>query len=261
VLELTRRGIVPPKNIGPWMRLAVLVLKPTLTVLTKRDWHGMKNIPRTGGVVVCPNHISYADPLTFAHFIYDAGRAPRFLAKAALFEIPLIGRLLRGAGQIPVLRASKDASLAFSAAVDAVKRGECVCIYPEGTVTRDPQLWPMVGKTGAARVALATGAPVIPVAQWGPQRILPPYHKVPRILTRHRIRLVAGPPVDLSEYEGRELSATILRAATERIMLAVTALLAEVRDEPPPSERYDPGATDLPRIGYPYARIDERSSA
>jgi 1-acyl-sn-glycerol-3-phosphate acyltransferase len=252
---------VPPRNIGPWMRLAVLVLKPTLTGLTTRDWQGMENIPRTGGVVVCPNHISYADPLTLAHFIYDAGRAPRFLAKAALFEIPLVGRLLRGAAQIPVLRASKDASLAFSAAVGAVERGECVCIYPEGTVTRDPQLWPMVGKTGAARVALATGAPVIPVAQWGPQEILPPYHKVPRILARHRIRIVAGPPVDLSEYEDRELSTAVLRAATEKIMSAITTLLAELRNESPPLARYDPRATDLPRIGNPYRPMDERSSA
>jgi 1-acyl-sn-glycerol-3-phosphate acyltransferase len=252
---------VPPRNIGPWMRLAVLVLKPTLTVLTTRDWHGMEHIPRTGGVIVCPNHVSYTDPLTFAHFIYDAGRAPRFLAKAALFEIPLIGRLLRGAAQIPVLRASQDASMAFSAAVDAVERGECVCIYPEGTVTRDPRLWPMVGKTGAARVALATGAPVIPVAQWGPQEILPPYHKVPRILTRHRIRIVAGPPVDLSEYADRELSTAVLRAATEKIMSAITTLLAELRNEPTPLERYDPRATDLPRIGNPYRSLDERSSA
>jgi 1-acyl-sn-glycerol-3-phosphate acyltransferase len=252
---------VPPKNIGPWMRLAVLVLKPALTPLTKRDWEGMENIPGSGGVVVCPNHISYADPLTFAHFVYDAGRAPRFLAKAALFEIPFIGRLLRGAGQIPVFRLSRDASLAFSAAVDAVERGECVCIYPEGTVTRDPRLWPMVGKTGAARVALATGAPVIPIAQWGPQEILPPYSKSPRIWKRHRIRIVAGPPVDLSEYEDRELSTTVLHGATEKIVAAITTLLADIRHEPPPLQRYDPRVTDLPRTGNPYRRMDERTSA
>jgi 1-acyl-sn-glycerol-3-phosphate acyltransferase len=251
---------VPPKNIGPWMRLAVIVLKPTLTALTTRQWQGMQNVPRAGGVIVCPNHISYADPLTFAHFIYDSGRAPRFLAKAALFEIPLLGRLLRGAGQIPVFRASKDAALAFSAAVEAVERGECVCIYPEGTVSRDPQLWPMVGKTGAARVALVTRAPVIPVAQWGPQRILAPYRKLPHLLTRHRIRVVAGPPVDLSEYEGQELTAPVLYAATEKIMAAITMLLADLRDEQPPLERFDPRASDLPRIGNPYRPV-ERSSA
>ena len=252
---------MPPKNIGPWMRLAVIVLKPTLTALTKRQWRGMENIPRTGGIIVCPNHISYADPLTFAHFLYDAGRAPRFLAKSALFDIPLLGRLLRGAGQIPVFRATKNASLAFGAAVKAVERGECVCIYPDGTVTRDPQLWPMVGKTGAARVALATGAPVIPVAQWGPQQILPPYQKVPHLLARHRIHVIAGPPVDLSEYEDLELTATVLRAATEKIMTAITMLLAELRDERPPLERFDPRASDLPRIGNPYQVMDERSSA
>lgn len=252
---------MPPKNIGPWMRLAVIVLKPTLTALTRRDWYGMQNIPRTGGVVVCPNHLSYADPLTFAHFVYDAGRAPRFLAKAALFDIRFIGRLLRGAGQIPVFRATKDASLAFSAAVTAVERGECVCIYPEGTVSRDPQLWPMVGKTGAARVALATGAPVIPVAQWGPQEILAPYQKVPHILKRHRIRIMAGPPVDLSEYANQELTATVLYEATEKIMAAITAMLADIRGEAAPLERYNPREVDIPRIGNPYGRLDERSSA
>jgi 1-acyl-sn-glycerol-3-phosphate acyltransferase len=251
---------VPPKNIGPWMRLAVIVLKPTLTALTTRQWQGMQNIPPAGGVIVCPNHISYADPLTFAHFIYDAGREPRFLAKSALFDLPFLGRLLRGARQIPVFRTTKDAALAFSAAVKAVERGECVCIYPEGTVTRDPQLWPMVGKTGAARVALATGAPVIPVAQWGPQRILPPYQKVPHVLTRHRIRVVAGPPVDLSEYQDQELTAAVLYAATDKIMAAITALLAELRDEQPPLERFDPRGSGLPRTG-PYQVLDERSSA
>jgi 1-acyl-sn-glycerol-3-phosphate acyltransferase len=252
---------VPPTNIGPWMRLAVIVLKPTLTALTRRDWYGMQNIPRTDGVVVCPNHLSYADPLTFAHFLYDAGRAPRFLAKAALFDIPFIGRLLRGAGQIPVFRATQDASLAFSAAVTAVERGECVCIYPEGTVSRDPQLWPMVGKTGAARVALATGAPVIPVAQWGPQEILAPYQKMPHILKRHRIRIMAGPPVDLSEYANQELTATVLYEATEKIMAAITAMLADIRGEAAPLERYDPRELDIPRIGNPYRRLAERSSA
>jgi 1-acyl-sn-glycerol-3-phosphate acyltransferase len=252
---------VPPKNIGPWMRLAVIVLKPTLTALTRRQWQGTENIPPSGGVIVCPNHISYADPLTFAHFVYDAGRAPRFLAKAALFEIPLFGRLLRGAGQIPVFRASKDAALAFSAAVEAVERGECVCIYPEGTVSRDPGLWPMVGKTGAARVALATGAPVIPVAQWGAQRILGPYQKVPHLLSRHRVSVVAGPPVDLSEYADQELTAPVLHAATERIMAAITMLLADLRDGPPPVERFDLRASNLPRIGNPYRPAARRSSA
>jgi 1-acyl-sn-glycerol-3-phosphate acyltransferase len=118
----------------------------------------------------------------------------------------------------------------------------------------------MVGKTGAARVALATGAPVIPVAQWGPQEILAPYQKVPHILKRHRIRIMAGPPVDLSEYANRELTATVLYEATEKIMAAITAMLADIRGEAAPLERYDPREFDITRIGNPY-RLDERSSA
>ena len=116
--------------------------------------------------------------------------------------------MLRGAGQIPVYRESADASRAFSAAVAAVRDGECVAFYPEATLTRDPDQWPMVGKTGAARVALETGAPVIPVAQWGPQELLAPYAKKPDLFPRKTMHVRAGPPVDLSDFAGRPIDAT-----------------------------------------------------
>ncbi|GAA4952343.1 hypothetical protein GCM10023238_18410 [Streptomyces heliomycini] len=86
---------------------------------------------------------------------------------------------MRGTGQIPVYRESTDALSAFRPAIDAVERGECVAFYPEGTLTRDPDGWPMTGKTGAARVALQTKCPVIPVAQWGANELLPPYARSP----------------------------------------------------------------------------------
>ena len=125
------------------------------------------------------NHISHVDPLTAAHFVYDHGRIPRYLAKSGLFKNKALGAFLRGAGQIPVERLSKNADGAYDAAVAAVRAGECVVVYPEGTITRDPDLWPMTGKSGAARIALATGCPVIPVGQWGAQELLPPYTKTP----------------------------------------------------------------------------------
>ncbi|WP_406298587.1 1-acyl-sn-glycerol-3-phosphate acyltransferase [Embleya sp. NBC_00888] len=222
------------RRIGFWYRLAVVVIKPLLLLFTKRDWRGTENIPTSGGFVTAVNHISYVDPLTYAHYQYDSGRVPRFLAKSGLFKIPFVGRVLAGAGQIPVYRDSADAALAFRAAVEAVEKGECVAVYPEGTITRDKALWPMPGKTGAARIALTTGAPVIPVAQWGAHELLPPYGKRPRLLPRKTMHVLAGPPVDLDEFRGRELTADVLRGATDRIMEAVTELLAELREEPAP---------------------------
>lgn len=236
---------------GFWFRVAVLILRPPLLVLTRRQWRGQEQLPRRGGVVVCTNHVSYVDPLTFAHFVYDSGRAPRFLAKASVFRIPFAGRIIRGAGQIPVDRESEDAGVAFTAAVEAVRRGECVVIYPEATITRDPDLWPMTGKTGAARVALRTRAPVIPVAQWGPQQVLAPYARLPHLLPRKTIHVTAGPPVDLEEYVGREPSAEVLAGATARIVAAITTLLEDIRGEQAPDVRFDGRADGRPGTGNP----------
>ncbi|MEU8570760.1 lysophospholipid acyltransferase family protein [Streptomyces pathocidini] len=226
------------RRIGFWYRLAAVIAKPPLVVLFKRDWSGTEHIPAHGGFVTAVNHNSYLDPLSYAHFQYNTGRVPRFLAKAALFKAPFVGTLLRGTGQIPVYRESSDAIDAFRAAVDAIERGECVAFYPEGTLTRDPDHWPMQGKTGAARVALLTKAPVVPVAQWGANHALPPYGKL-RLFPRKTLRVKAGPPVDLSAYYGLEPTTEVLRAATDTIMASVTELLAEVRGEPAPTEPYD----------------------
>jgi 1-acyl-sn-glycerol-3-phosphate acyltransferase len=229
----------------------VSVLRPPLMVLTKRDWHGASNMPSDQGCVVVSNHISHFDPLAFAHFVYDAGRLPRFLAKAAVLELPILGRLIRATGQIPVYRLTIDASKAFRAAVEAIERGECVVVYPEGTITRDPGMWPMTGKTGAARIALATGCPVIPTAQWGAQDVLPPYTKVPHFIPRKTMHVRAGSPVDLADLQGRPPTVDVLTLATQRIMDAVTDLLAQIRDEEPPTVRYDPREHDRPAIGNP----------
>ena len=241
----------PPRKIGPWFRLAVVVLKPPLTLLTKRDWRGQEHIPASGGVVLTTNHVSYFDPFAFAHFVYDSGRLPRFLAKSGVFTIPVFGKIVGKLGQIPVYRQTTDATTAFQAAVDGINRGECIVIYPEGTVSRDPGLWPMVGKTGAARVALMTGCPVIPIAQWGPQDVLKPYAKRPDLLPRKTMHLQAGPPVDLSQFIGRPLSAGTLREATECIMAAITEQLEKIRGEQAPAERFDMRQVGVAETGDP----------
>ena len=147
---------MPRRRIGFWYRFAAVICKPPLVVLLKRDWRGMENIPAEGGFITAVNHNSHIDPLAYAHFQYNTGRVPRFLAKSGLFSKGFVGAAMRGTGQIPVYRESTDALSAFRAAIDAVERGECVAFYPEGTLTRDPDGWPMTGKTGAARVALQT---------------------------------------------------------------------------------------------------------
>lgn len=177
------------------------------------------------------NHLSHLDPLTLAHFVDSGGRAPRFLGKSELFELPVVGRVAHAAGQIPVYRDTVDAATALRAAIQSVNSGECVVIYPEGTLTRDQHLWPMAGKTGAARIGLSTGCPVIPVAQWGPQQVLAPGHRVPRLLPRALVQIRAGRPVDLQNFSRQRLSSDVLRAATAAIMNSVVLLLEQLRGQ------------------------------
>ncbi|WP_460352605.1 1-acyl-sn-glycerol-3-phosphate acyltransferase [Actinoallomurus acanthiterrae] len=222
-----------------WRAIVVGILRPLLFTLLKRDWKGQDNIPRKGGVIIAVNHLSWSDPLALAHFIYKAGRFPVYLAKAGVFKTPVIGRIIRRTGQIPVYRERSDAALALRDAEKGLRGGECVIFYPEGTCTRDPDLWPMAGKTGAARMALTTGVPVIPVAHWGAHILWPYGTKKFRPFPRKTMHVIAGPPVDLSKYEGRPLDAATLNAATADIMRAIADLLGELRGEPAPEKLYD----------------------
>ena len=226
------------ETVGPYMRFAVLLVYPMVSLLFRRRWAGLDRIPATGPAIVAVNHISYADPLIFARFIWDAGRVPRYLAKESLFRLPFfLGRIVTGAGQIPVHRETADAAQALQGAVAALGRGEVVLIYPEGTVTRDPDFWPMQAKTGVARLALlAPGVPVVPVGQWGAQWFLDVYSRRFRPWPRKQITIRAGAPVDLSDFAGSEPDSEVLRQMTDRIMVAVRDLVAETRGEQPPAE-------------------------
>ncbi len=245
------------QKLGFWYRLAVGLLKPPVILLTKRRWLNQELLPAAGGIVVVPNHTSHFDPLAVAHYLYDSGRPPRFLAKDDLFEVPVAGPIVARAGQIPVHRESGSAADAMRDAIAAVRAGECVVCYPEGTLTRDPGLWPMRGKTGAARIALATGCPVIPMAHWGAHRVLAPYDKKPHVYPRQTVTVTVGPPVDLSDLVGQEQTGEVLREATARIMDAITALVAELRGEEPPTDRLDPREAGLPEIGKADVRYDD----
>ena len=215
-------------------RVIEVTLRPLLMVITKRDWRGAENLQTPGGVILAMNHLSYFDPLVSAHFCNDNGRPPRFLAKAELFRIPIVGWLLTGAGQIPVHRGSADAASSLKAGIDALQRGECIVVYPEGTLTKDADFWPMAGKSGVARIALKSGCSVIPAAQWGPQEVINPRTKSIRLFPRKTMHVWAGPAVDLDDLRGQPMTASVLREATERIMAAIAALLAQQRNEVAP---------------------------
>lgn len=222
------------RRLGFWKRVAVVTVKPAIGLLTRRDWRGMEHIPATGPVIIVANHISHADPLVLAHYVYDAGRWPAFLAKSGLFEVPVLGPLLRAVDQTPVHRGTVDAVKALDAAVAALKDGKCVLIYPEGTTTKEPELWPMRGKTGAARLWLTTGAPVVPVVMWGPQRLFDPRTRKLRPMPRTPVSVVAGPPLDLSAWQGAPPNTRTLTQITDHIMLTLRDMLAPLRDGSPP---------------------------
>jgi 1-acyl-sn-glycerol-3-phosphate acyltransferase len=225
---------------GPYYNAAVTVLWPTLMLWTRRDWLGREHLGKPGeGIVVAANHMSWFDPLIICHYLNDLGRPPRFLAKDILFDVPIFGQVVGGAGQIPVHRESTNSAHAVHSAVEAVETGESVVVYPEGTLTRDPDLWPMSGKTGAARISLISGCPVIPLAHWGAQDIMRPYHKELRLFPRKTMHMAAGPAVDLNDLRSLPMDQAVLEEATTRILDAITSLQAELRNEPAPTERWN----------------------
>lgn len=232
------RRRVTLRGLGFWYAVGALILKPMALLFTRRRWAGMEHVPQSGGVILAFNHISHADPVVAADFVlYGCGRAARFMAKSTLFKgRGLVGSVMRGAKQIPVHRHTVDASAALHDAVEALHAGECIVIYPEGTVSRDPEKWPMSARTGVARLALLSGAPVVPVAQWGAERILDSYRtKGLHLLPPHEVHVLAGPPVDLSEWLGKPLSAEVLRGATAAVMADITRLVEQLRGEKAPA--------------------------
>lgn len=225
--------------LGWGFRCAVALLWAPMMIVTKRQWQGTEKLENDGGgIIVVTNHISWFDPLAIALALWNNDRPPRFLAKESVFRVPIMGAIITSAGQIKVYRESAEAVDAVRDAIAAVSAGQCVVVYPEGTITRDAELWPMAGKTGAARIALATGRPVIPVAMWGPQAVMRPYRKEFRILPRKTMRISVGDPVDLSDFTGKEMDADTLHEATNRIMDALTAELAVIRHTSVPANRH-----------------------
>jgi 1-acyl-sn-glycerol-3-phosphate acyltransferase len=225
----------------PIFRLLAAIALPPMTAIAKIELSGVENVPTTGAFVLAPNHYSEIDPLVIGIAMWKVGRMPRYLAKASLFSVPVIGGLLRASGQVPVERAgSARNNDPLAGARQIADQGLAVVIYPEGSLTRDPDLWPMRGKTGAVRTALEQGIPVIPAAHWGTQLVMPRYAKKISVFPRKTVQVRFGPPVDLSAFAGRRLDSATLTEATDVVMDAITLLFEELRGEKAPAERWDP---------------------
>ena len=225
------------------------ILIPIFNLFMSRDWKGAQNIPASGRVIVASNHMSYLDVLVFTHFLFRNGRAPRYLGKVGVFRVPVVGKILLASGQIPVERETIDAKNAVDHAKILLESGHMLGVYPEGTLTRDGQMWPMIAKTGCARLALETDTPVIPIAQWGSQLVVPNYTKRVKLFPRKTIIIRAGKPVDLSPWKGKHEDPQALIEATAKIMREITVLLEDIRGEKRPEVIFDPHTSDLPRIG------------
>ncbi|MGQ0576776.1 MAG: lysophospholipid acyltransferase family protein [Pseudonocardia sp.] len=227
---------------GFWVGFAAAVFYPLAWLCGRNRFEGREHLPATGGVLVVANHISHLDPVYTALQVHRARRVPRFLAKDSLWKVPVLGAVLRGSGQIPVYRETADAQASLRAGSAALTGGKAVVIYPEGTITRDPQGWPMHSRTGVARLALTTDVPVVPMVHWGTREVLDGYNKRFRPLPRTTVTVRCGPPVDISAYRGRAVDAALLREVTDLLMARVRELLAQVRDEPAPAEFFRRGA-------------------
>jgi 1-acyl-sn-glycerol-3-phosphate acyltransferase len=234
---------------GPWVALAAAVFYPMTLLLAKRRMEGLENVPERGPAMLVCNHVSYLDPVYTAVFVHRAKRVPRFLAKASLWDVPVLGRTLSGSRQIPVSRGSVEAGASLDAARTSFADDGVVVIYPEGTITRDPEGWPMNARSGAARLALDSDVPVVPVVHWGTLSVYDHYKRRFRPSWRTTITVRAGDPVPLDDVRARAREAgpdrdrstevALLRETTDRMMSAVRDLLADVRGEaaPEPTRR------------------------
>ena len=218
------------------------VLTPIMTPWVKFSVTGEENLPTEGGFLLVSNHLSNVDPLCLCWYFMKRNTAVRFLAKKSMFSVPVFGWIIKGMGLIPVNRDSNPSAV-LAPTREALKAGEVVGIYPEGTLTRDPDQWPMEFKSGAARLALDTGVTVIPLSQWGPQDIMAPYNaKGMDMRPGRRISYHFGAPVDLSDLIGPAGSEDhdVVNAATARILQAVREGVGQLRGLPVPDTVWDP---------------------
>ncbi len=225
-----------------WLTFCQIVMYPAAWVLGRQRVAGAEHARRRGGYLLVGNHISHLDPLFDAVAVRKTGRIPRFMAKASLWKVPVLGQALAGSDQIPVERTGGGAGQqSLDAATNALNAGRVVLIYPDGTVTRDPEMWPMKPRMGVGALALAGDFPVIPVAHWGSNQVYSSYTAGRRFhpLPRKDVHTVFGEPIDLSDLRAGPHDARAIRLASMRIMTTVRDMVAEIRGVTAPNDFYD----------------------
>jgi 1-acyl-sn-glycerol-3-phosphate acyltransferase len=221
-------------------RLVAGLMAPVLRLFFNIKTSGMENLPK-GGYILVGNHVSYLYPCAFAYSVYiHMKRVPHYLAKESLFRIPVVGKILPKVGQIPVYRGGKSNEEPLRVAKEYLAAGQVVIVFPEGTLTRDPDLWPMRGKSGAIRLALELGLPVVPAAHWGVEKVLGNYSKKFRPNPFHTVRVTIGKPIYFEKPKNDVLTAKELGEATDKIMREVANLVGQMRGETPPEKLWDP---------------------
>lgn len=251
-VKLRSRSGAEKRRPSVFWVLAGLILPPW-SLMVRYRFTRDSALPKEGPFILAPNHYSEIDPIAMGAAVWHLGRVPRFMAKASLFKVPVFGALLRRSGQIPVERIGvtrpSTAANPLGAASQLITQKSGVIVYPEGTLTRDPNLWPMRGKSGAVRLALESGIPLIPVAHWGTQKLMPRYGKTIRPFPRKTIEVAVGEPIDLSQFDGKPIDQRVISAATRLLMDEITQLLSGLRGEEPPKERWDPTKHDQTETG------------
>lgn len=223
------------------LALVASILIPLVRLLFKVVPAGHEKLPKKGAYILVSNHVTNLDALAVAYFVYaQLKRAPHFMAKESLFRLPLIGPIITAAGQIPVYRTTHRNDGPLKAAHAFLKAGHSIAIFPEGTLTRSPELWPMRGKTGAIRLALETGVPVYPIGQWGSEVILPQYGSKFRPGFWKPVRILVGDEINLDNFRKQQLNPDELNDATKLVMESITELVEELRGEKAPLELWDP---------------------
>ncbi len=204
--------------------------------------HELDRLPKTGSYILVSNHCTNVDALAVAYFVYfKTKRAPHFMAKEGLFRLPVIGKILLSAGQIPVYRSSGNRNdEPLRVAYEYLKRGHTISIFPEGTLTREPNMWPMKGRSGAVRLALESGVPVYPIAHWGSHHILPRYSNKFRPGFWKKVDILVGNEIDLARFRHPNLTPAEVTDATDVVMGHITKLVEQLRGEKAPAERWDP---------------------
>ncbi len=220
-------GVPTVAGIEPF-DLAKVVVRPELFPYARFDITGIENIPTEGPFILDSNHRSYFDVAALARVVQRYGRPTRFLAKQELFDAPIVGQLARALGGIPVQRAG-DAAAALEPAEQVLRAGEGLVVLPQGTIPRGGAFFDPVlrGKTGAARLAASTGAPVIPVGLWNTEAVWPRSSSLPNlanVFSPPTVEARVGEAVKGLRRGSTKESAV---ADTKKIMAAIVALLPE----------------------------------